>query len=385
MSLRYGIVAAGLLLIVGVLGGLKFCQISSLVANAEEMERAGPPPEAVGSAVARTVSWETSLSAVGSLAGAQSVAVSNDAPGIVERIRFESGDLVERGQVLVELDASTERAQRQSGRATRDLAQIALERSRGLLRRGVIAREQLDRDEAAFETAQSELSALEAEIQSKVVRAPFAGRLGIRAVNLGQYLAPGTTTTTLDALGDRFVDFSLPQQALPNLRVGLPVRVEVPGTPDVVQGQLAAIDPTVDDATRSASLRATIPDTGGKLRSGMFVRVSVVLPERADVIIVPRTAVIHASYGDSVFVIEPKSPGSPGMTTTPDGKPVKIARQQFVRLGPSRGDFVVIAAGVQAGQEVVTAGAFKLRSGSPVAVDNTVQPQPQLNPRPENR
>jgi membrane fusion protein (multidrug efflux system) len=382
---RYGLVILGLLLIAAALGGLKYCQISSLIAKGKEMEQAGPPPEAVGSAIAQTASWEATLSAVGSVTGVESVAVSNDAPGIVERIRFKSGDVVRRGQVLVELDAAPEEAQRASARARRDLARTSVARARALFEAGAIPREQLDRSETELATASSDLAALGAQTERKVIRAPFTGRLGIRAINLGQYLSPGTTITTLDAIGGVFVDFTVPQEQLATVRVGLPVRIEVQSTRETVEGRIAAIDPTIDAATRSVQLRATVQDGKTKLRPGMFVRVEVVLPERPTVVTVPVTAIAHAAYGDSVFVIEPKPPDSPGITTTPDGKPVKIARQQFVRVGQAQGDFVAIAEGIQAGAEVVSAGAFKLRNGSPVIVDNTVKAQPQANPRPTNR
>lgn len=384
--LRYGLVVAGLLLLVGVLGGLKYCQISKLMANAERMAAAGPPPEVVGSARARARSWESTLSAVGSLTGAETVAVSNDAPGIVGRIRFESGQMAKRGRILVELDARAERAQRTTAVARRDLARINAKRAEGLFHQyGAIPREEMEQNETALETASSQVAEVEAQIERKMIRAPFDGRLGIRAVNIGQYLNPGTTITTLDAVGHLFVDFALPQQVHADVAVGQPVRVELAGSSQVVVGRLDAIDPTLDDATRNVRLRGTIPDLGGVLRPGMFVRVSVVLPARADVVVVPQTAVVHASYGDSVFIVEPKPPGSSGMSTTPDGKPVRIARQQFVRLGPTRGDFVAIARGVKAGQEVVDAGAFKLRNGAPIVVDNRVKPQPQETPHPENR
>jgi membrane fusion protein, multidrug efflux system len=383
---RYALVVAGLLLVICALGGLKYCQISSLMAKGDQMAAAGPPPEVVGSARVGTGSWESTLFAVGSLTGADTVAVSNDAPGIVDRIRFESGEMVKRGQVLVELDARAERAQRTTAASRRDLARITADRARGLFHQyGAIPREEMERQQTALETAISEVAEVEALIERKIIRAPFDGRLGIRAINVGQYLNPGTTITTLDAVGHLFVDFALPQQALADVRVAQPVRVELPGAGEVVTGRLDAIDPTIDDATRNLRLRATIPDPGGRLRPGMFVRVSVVLPARADVIVVPQTAVVHASYGDSVFIIEPKPPGSPGMSRAPDGKPVRIARQQFVRLGRTRGDFVAIAEGVKAGQEVVDAGAFKLRNGVPVVVDNRVKPQPHEKPHPENR
>jgi membrane fusion protein (multidrug efflux system) len=218
------------------------------------------------------------------------------------------------------------------------------------------------------------------------VRAPFSGRLGIREVDLGEYLDPGTRVTVLEALGGVFVDFSLPQAELGRIKVGLPVRMALGGDAGaIIQGVVSAVDPAVDGATRSLKLRASVPNRDDRLRPGMFVSVSVILPSTRRVVTLPLTAIVYASYGDSVFVIEPKKPGSPGSDRSPGGKPIKVARQQFVRLGESRGDFVVIAQGVEAGQEVVSAGAFKLRNGSLIVIDNSVQPDVRLNPRPENR
>ena len=372
-------------IVVGVIGAVKYAQISMLLAYGQRMEEMGPPPEALATAIAKVEPWEVTLSAVGSIVGARSVAVSNDAPGVVTKIHFDSGDVVKRGQLLVELDASTERAQLASAKAQLDLARISAKRTRALVAGGAVARSQQDQDETALETAASQVAALQAEIDRKVVRAPFAGRLGIRAIDLGQYLAPGTTITDLEALDAQYVDFTVPQEHLDRLNVGLPVRVEIQGMKAPLTGKLAAISPAVDNQTRTIQLRATVPQMKGKLRPGMFVRVSIVLPERSTALLVPATAIVHAAYGDSVFVVEPKPPGAPGMRETPDGKPVKIVRQRFVRVGSSRGDFVVIAAGLDAGAEVVTAGAFKLRNGSPIVVDNTRVVEPALAPRPPNR
>lgn len=364
---------------------MKFSQISSLIAMGKQFEKSGPPPEAVGSAVAQTEVWEGTLPAVGSIASVKGVALSNDAAGVVTRISFESGSIVKQGQVLVELDSSVERAQLASARSRRDIAKLTAERSRTLLASNVIAQAQVDSDEATLRTSNTELDAIQAQIARKIVRAPFAGRLGIRNVNLGQYLNPGTQLTTLEQIGAVYVDFSLPQQWLGKVAVGMPVRVTIEGTGGFeIEGLIAAVDPTVDNTTRNLKLRASVLNKDERLRPGMFAKVSVILPERASQVIVPSTAVVHASYGDSVFVVEDKKPDAPGMRKTPDGKVVKVARQQFVRLGQARGDFVAIVDGVTAGQELVSAGAFKLRNGSPVTIDNRVKADAQLSPRPEN-
>jgi membrane fusion protein, multidrug efflux system len=383
---RYVVVTLGLLLLVGVLVSVKFLQISSLMAMGKEMARAGPPPEAVASAVAEARDWEGTLSAVGSVAGAKSVDLSNDAAGRVDRIRFESGALVKKNQVLVELDTKVERAELASARSRRDLARVNAERSRLLVKEKVAAQAQLDNDEAALRTANTEIAQIQAEIERKIVRAPFSGRLGIRAVNVGQYLTPGTKLAVLEEIGTMFVDFTLPQQQLAHVKEGMLVRIlNEANAKTPIEGAISAVAPAVDNLTRSLQLRASVPSKSDKLRPGMFVDVTVVTPARSKVVTVPATAIVHAPYGDSMFVIEDKPADSPGMSKTPDGKLVKVARQQFVRLGEARGDFVAILEGVKAGQPVVSAGAFKLRNGSPVVIDNSVKPEPKQNPRPENR
>lgn len=387
--MRYVVVILGLVLLVGGLAALKFAQISSLMAFGKQAEAAGPPPEAVATAHAERTSWEGALAAVGSVASSRGVSLSSESPGVVTKIDFESGNDVKRGQVVVELDTSVERAQLAQSEARRDYAKTTLDRTRSLVATEALSQAQLDQDQSGFDAAQKEVEAIKAQIERKTIRAPFAGKLGIRAVNLGQYLSPGTPVTMLEAIDAVYVDFTLPQQRLSELHVGMPVRCVVEGTSDAPhEGTLAAIEPAVDAATRSIRLRATVPNKDEKLRPGMFVNVSVVLPNRENLIIVPATAIVHAPYGDSVFVVEDKKPGTPGMMQSPSGQSVKIARQQFVRTGEARGDFVAVSEGVAAGQEVVTAGAFKLRNGAPIVVNNVPDagaPPPQLNPRPENR
>ncbi len=381
---RVAITAAGLFIIVGGLAGLKFWQISTLMAVGDTMAKAGPPPEAVGTAVAEARSWDVTLSAVGTVNGIESVGVSTEVAGVVSKISFTSGAVVEKGQVLVELDSAIERAQLESAKSRLQLAKVTVERSRKLVADGALARQVLDADEAAYATAQGEVGSLQAQVDHKLIKAPFAGRVGIRAVNLGQYLAPGTTVTTLDSLEGVFVDFSLPQEQLGRAGVGTKVEVAVTGGKPL-EGKIAAIDPTVDPATRNLKLRARVPDRKNTLRPGMFVTVTVVLPGKVEVVLVPQTAIVHAPYGDSIFLVEDKPANSPGMRTTPEGKRVKIARQQFIRTGQERGDYVAITEGVKPGQTIVAYGAFKLRNGSPIVIDNRVHPEPKLDPHPENR
>jgi membrane fusion protein (multidrug efflux system) len=373
---RYLLAILGVVVVVGGLTGVKFKQISSLIHMGEAMAKAGPPPEVVSTRPAQEQEWSGTIAAVGSISPSKGVTVANEVAGVVTAIRFESGALVKRGQVLVELDSSVERAQLASALARRQLAGVTAERSRALVRQGAIAKSQVDNDDSVLEAASADVGALQAQIDRKTVRASFAGRLGIRQINLGQYLNPGTAITVLQSVDADYVDFTLPQQRLSEVAVGQPVHVLIDGAPEPAPGAIAAIDPTVDPATRTIKLRASVAD-GARLRPGMFVTVEVVLPDQATRIIVPATAVVHASYGDSVFIVE----DHPG----PDGKTAKVARQQFVRTGETRGDFVSVVNGVSPGQEIVVAGAFKLRNGAPVVVNNEVKLDPQLAPRPENR
>ena len=376
--MRYLIVILGLIVLVGGLVAIKGAQIGMLIGMGEAAKKAGPPPEVVGTIKAEKQIWENTLSAVASVITAKGVALSNDAPGIVSHIHFESGDLVKQGDILVELDTSVERAQLASLKAKRELADISQKRSRALATSGAVAQSQVDADESSFKSLSADAGALSAQISRKVIRAPFTGKLGIRTVNLGQYLSPGTVVTTLEAERSIFVDFSLPQEDLPKLRSGMTVRALLAGSAaPLAEGVISAIDPNVDPLSRTIKVRASLPGVDDKLRPGMFLRVQVVLPEKNEVVAIPQTAIVHASYGDSVFVGEDK----PG----PDGKQRKVAQQQFVKVGTTRGDFVSVVDGLKVDQEVVTAGAFKLRNGIPLKVNNQGAPTPSLDPHPENR
>jgi membrane fusion protein (multidrug efflux system) len=383
---RYLLPILGLLALIAALVGVKFQQISMLIGFGKMAQAAGPPPESVSTATSHEDTWEGTMTAVGSITAAKGVAVSNDAPGLVSRIHFESGQMAQAGQVLVELDTSVERAQLASAKARMDLAALTAGRSRALVQSNAIAQSTLDNDEATLKTATTDLAAIQAQIDRKTVKAPFAGRLGIRAVNLGQYLNSGTTVTVLEAIDTVYVDFSLPQQRLGDVKVGMPVHVTIEGVKGLEQdGSIAAVDPEIDSTTRTIKLRASLPNKQEKLRPGMFANVAVVLPKRDAQVVVPATAVVHASYGDSVFVVEDRKDDAGNLVNGPDGKPGKVARQQFVRTGEARGDYLAILDGVKSGQELVSAGAFKLRNGAPIAIHNEVKVDSQLDPHPENR
>jgi membrane fusion protein (multidrug efflux system) len=379
-------VAVGIsIVVVGVLAGTKFAQISSLIRFGKAAQAAGPPPQAVATAAAQGAQWESVLESVGSVEAGRGVTISNEVPGVVRAIRFESGAKVRPGQVLVELDARVERAQLSSLQARRELATSSATRTRRLEASGASTKAQLDADEAQLKTISADAQALAAQIEKKTIRAPFGGKLGIRSVNLGQYLNPGTPITVLESLDAVYIDFTVPQQQLARVPVGTSVRISLPGAqpPRTLTGKVAAVDPNVDPITRAVKLRASVEEGSEKikpgtekpidaLRPGMFVNVSVVLPERASVVFVPATSIMRAPYGNSVYVVEDKNGG-------------KVARQQFVRVGVSRGDFVAIDEGVTAGQQIVTLGAFKLRNGAPIVVNNEIQLSPSQTPTPQNR
>jgi membrane fusion protein (multidrug efflux system) len=384
--MRYVFAVLALLVVVLGLAATKFEQISSLIAMGHAMAKAGPPPEAVGTTVARVDTWQETIDAVGSVAAARGVTVSNDAPGIVSAIHFESGKMVQEGDVLVELDSNVERSQLAAVEARRELAQINAGRTRALVATESLPRSQQDSDDAVVKTSRSDLEALRAQVARKTVRAPFAGKLGIRQVNLGQYLNSGTAITSLEATETVFVDFSLPQQRLSTVSLGMPVLVVIEGENDKppADGVIKAIDPSIDAATRSLKLRASLPNHDARLLPGMFAKVSVVLPDKRDVVVVPVQSVVHASFGDSVFIVEDRKDSEGHVMASPAGAP-KAARQQFVKLGDTRGDFVSVLDGLVAGQEVVSAGAFKLHNGASVSINNSVQAKAELSPHPENR
>ena len=375
---RFILPIVGVVALLASLGAVKATQISSLINAGKAMQAAGPPPDAVGSATAKSETWEATIAAVGSVEAGKGVTLSNDAPGVVTKIHFESGAKVKHGDVLVELDTRVEHAQLASAIARRDLAGTNARRSKALVSGGVAPVAQLETDDATLRTASADASALQAQIERKTVRAPFAGTLGIRLVNIGQYLNPGTALSVLQSTDATFVDFTVPQERLEEVSVGVPVRFTIGGVSGAsLEGAIAAVDPSVDAVTRSVKLRATAADPDRKLRPGMFVKVAVVLAAKRNVVVVPATSLVHAAYGDSVFVVEKRPEG--------DAKPGLVARQQFVRAGELRGDFVAIEEGLKGGEEVVTAGAFKLRNGGSVTVNNDVGKAPERSPKPDNR
>ena len=363
----------GLIVLVGVLGGIKYLQIGTMIAQGKQ---SGPPPETVTSATVVKDSWESLVTAVGSLDAVQGVTVTAEVTGKVARIAFQPGSKVAAGDLLVQQDISAETAQLRSAEATAALARINFERSEKLLPEKVISQSDYDNNRAKLTQALAEVDNIKAIIAKKTIRAPFSGRLGIRMVNLGQVIKEDQAIVTLQSLDPIFVDFQVLQQQLAMIRKGLEVRVTSDALPGhVINGKITAINPEVDAATRNIRVQATLSNPDEQLRPGMYATVAVVLPHKEDVLAIPATAVLYAPYSDSVFVIE-EAKG-------PDGKPAgKSVRQQFVRLGEKRGDFIAVTSGLKLDDIVVSTGAFKLRNGMAVVVDNKLAPQFKLAPEP---
>lgn len=372
MKKRIFLAVLGLLVLAGLLAGVKALQIGAMI---ETGKKAVPPPETVTVSGVRSETWETSLTAIGSLTAVQGVTVSAELPGKVSGIEFTAGTAVRKGDPLISQDTSSERAQLPGLAAQEKLARTDLERAAKMVRTDIISRAEYDKAVAAHDQALSQLNVLKTTIAKKTIRAPFGGRLGIRQVNLGQMLHEADPVVTLQSLNPIHVDFNLPQQQIAQLRTGLSVRVTCDALPGfTVQGRISAVNPLVDPATRNVSVQATVTNQEEKLRPGMFVNVAVALPARISVLSIPATAVLYAPYGDSVFVVQDDRQHKGG----------KVLRQQFVRLGDKRGDFVAVTSGLKPGETIVTTGGFKLRNGQSVVIDNRLSPTFRHAPVPEN-
>ena len=363
------------LLVVGTLAGVKTLQIRTLMAAGKSY---ASPPESVSSVLAREEKWQGTITAIGSVTAVQGVTVTPELAGIIHEIAFESGAVVAKDALLVRLDTSTEEAQLHALEAQEELARLTLARERSLRSQNMVPQSELETAEATLKQTQGMADATRAIIQKKTIRAPFAGRLGIRLVNLGQYLDTGKPIVSLQSLTPIYADFSLPQQELARLQTGMRVRVTTDAYPErQFEGKLTAINPDLDPQTRSVGLQATFENADQLLRPGMFARVEVLLPEERAVLVVPATSVLSAPYGDSVYVIESK----PGKDS---GKAELVVRQQFIRTGSARGDFVSVETGLKPGERIVSAGIFKLRNGMSVIENNELSPKNELAPRPSD-
>ncbi|PYQ02035.1 MAG: efflux transporter periplasmic adaptor subunit [Acidobacteria bacterium] len=358
---------------IALIGMVKFKQVQTAIAQASSFQ---PPPEAVTTTVSRREQWPSTLDAIGTAVAVHGVTVSADLPGIVDRIAFDSGHAVQAGEVLVQLDTRQEEAQLVAAEAQRDLTRLNFERARGLAEQGIVAKADFDRAEAENKQAEARVGEIRATIQRKRIRAPFSGILGIRQVNLGQYLSAGDAVVSLQSLRPIYVNFAVPQQEVSRLRVGGEVSVSAEGIPGLVTGRITAIDSIVNEGTRNVGVQATFANDDGRLRPGMFVETKIDLGAGTSVIALPASAINYAPYGDSVFVVAD--------VEGPKGQKYRGVRQQFVKLGGGRGDQVAVLSGLGPGEEVVTSGVFKLRPGAAVHVNNDVQPGNNPAPKPED-
>ncbi|MDP9267657.1 MAG: efflux RND transporter periplasmic adaptor subunit [Acidobacteriota bacterium] len=362
-------------LLLAGLGFVKFRQVKGAIAAQASFQ---PPPEAVTTMVAREEAWPATVNSIGSVVAIRGVTVSADLPGIVQKISFESGAPVAAGDVLVQLDTREEQAQLADAEAQRELANVNFRRYEELVKEGVISRLEYDRATAEQRTRDAKVVQIRATIARKTIRAPFSGMLGIRQVNLGQYLAGGAPIVPLQALDPIYVNFSVPQQALSGLKSGQAVHAtaDEDATADFA-GRVTAIDSVVDPATRNVQVQATFPNRERRLHPGMFVQTKLSFGSSDSVITLPASAISYAPYGDSVFVVADLK--------GPKGESYRGVRQQFVKLGAARGDQVAVTSGVKVGEEVVTSGLFKLRNGAAVKPNNNVQPSNNQSPKVEDR
>ena len=366
-----GIAVALLVAICVFAFGIKALQISKMMSMPQTM-----PPTTVSSVSVKEEDWAPRLTAVGSVSAVQGAVVSAELAGIVSAINFENGGEAKKGEVLMKLDASQEEALLRSAEAEAQLAGTDLERSRDLAMKKVVSSAELDSAQSKFRRLNAVVDQMRSSIGKKSLTAPFDGQLGIRQVNVGQMINAGQQVVALTGLDSVYVDFALPEQYLSKLAKDLEVNVRADAFPDrTFKGKLTAINSMVDSSTRNITLQATLENPDHALRPGMFAKVEVMLPEKHKALVIPGSAISYAPFGDSVFVIEKKKDEK-------TGKDSQVIRQQFVRVGESRGDLVAITQGLKAGETIVSTGVFKLRNGMTVTINNDLAPNPQVNPNP---
>ena len=366
-----------MLLVVGALlaglGFVKYRQIETAIAAGSSF---APPPTSVTTVVAKRETWPSTLAVIGTAAAIEGVTVSADLPGTVDKIHFESGRSVHEGDVLVELDTRQERAQLANLEAQRDLAHIQYGRADQLVKAGVISKSEYDNATAQQKATEAQVGDIKAAIARKNIHAPFTGMLGIRQISLGQYLAAGQSIVSLQSLNPIYVNFGVPQQDAPMMGIGRSLRVTSTDLPGIVfSGRITALDSVINEQTRNIQVQATFQNPGGKLRSGMYVQVELPLGKPRDIIPLPASAINYAPYGDSVYVVTDMK--------DPKGKTYRGVKQQVVKVEGSRGDQVAVISGINAGDEVVSSGVFRLRNAAPVQVNNSVKPGNDPNPKPD--
>ena len=374
MARRMVLMLSVVVLAIASLGFVKYKQIEAATKKFASFQ---PPPIAVTTVPAKQEQWAGTLKEIGNVVAVQGVTVSADLPGIVDRIAFDSGEFVHKGDVLVELDTKQEKAQLAAAEAERDLAQVNFRRLQGLVQDGVITQAEFDKAEADQRATEAKVKEIKATIERKTIRAPFSGRLGLRQVNLGQYLSAGNPVAPLESLSPIYVNFGVPQEQAREAHVGAKVVVRADELANQeFTGRVTAIDSVIDNATRNVQVQATLGNPRGTLRPGMFVKVDLGTGDSRSAITLPASAISYAPYGDSVYVVADMK--------DPQGHAYRGVRQQFVKLGGTRGDQVAVVEGLKTGDEVVSSGTFKLRNGAAVQVNNTVQPENSVTPHPQD-
>ena len=362
-----------------VFGGIFGFQIFKGMMIRKFISAAGNPPQTVSVTKANNSEWSAKIEAIGSLRAVKGADLSLEVSGVVESISFNSGDDVQEGAPLLKLRTADDVARLHSLQAMAELSDITFERDKKQFQMQAVSQATLDTDAANLKNAQAQVSQQEAIIDKKLLRAPFSGHLGIRAVDLGQYLAPGTVIVTLQELDPIFADFFVPQQAVDQIRLGQTVSVKVDAFKDqTFTGEISAINPKVDTGSRNVQVRATLKNPDHKLLPGMYATVDIAVGAAQNYVTLPQTSITYNPYGDTVYVVETKGNDA-------EGKPQLVARQTFVTVGPTRGDQVAILKGVEEGDSVVTTGQIKLHNGSVVLIDNSVTPTADAAPVPIDR
>ncbi|MES9862190.1 MAG: efflux RND transporter periplasmic adaptor subunit [Candidatus Thiodiazotropha sp. LLP2] len=373
MLKRLTLTIIGLGVLIGIPTVIKLQQFQAMA----EMQMV-MPPEIVTADQVRKQIWPNSISATGSLVAVQGVTMSAELGGKIKEIAFKSGDRVKADDLLVRLDTTAEEAQLRSAEAAAKLARINLDRTRGLRANKTVSQADLDTAIANQKQTSAQVENVRATIAKKTMRAPFSGQLGLRQVNLGQIIEQGTPVVTLQTINPIYADFSLPQQRFSSLAVGNEVNITTDAAPDkTFSGKIIAVNPEIDQSTRSVRVRSSLTNEGELLRPGMFANVEVILPQVNEVLAIPATSVLYAPYGDTVFVIDTKKDET-------SGEESQVLRQQIIRLGATRGDYVAVTTGLKEGESVVTSGVFKLRPNMAVSIDNTLALDASLDPQPPN-
>jgi len=367
-----------LILVAIVFGGIFGFKAYKGYMTGKSMASRGAPTQTVSTIEAGYQQWQPGLEAVGSLRAMRGADLSPEVSGLVSVIHFRQGEDVKAGTLLLELDASSDIARLQSLKAAADLTRTTYQRDKAQFQVKAVSRQTLDTDAANLKQALANVAEQQALVDKKFIRAPFSGRLGVRAVDLGQYLNAGSVIVTLQALDPIYADFYLPQKSLGMLKVGQEVTVKTDAWPgETFTGKLSVIDPKVDPNTRNITVRALLENPDKKLLPGMYATVDIVAGQARPLITLPQTAVTYNPYGNIVYLVESQG-------TAAHGKPKLVARQVFVTTGDTRGDQVAILRGVKEGDTVVTAGQIKLRNGSAVLINNSILPSNEPNPQPRD-